>query len=239
MKKTWVPILMVVLLLAATAALGQSGDDVLKKGQEVIVQVTKEGIKTKGPTLTTYISLPGKFLVMMPWMNRVGVSHKIEDEDERKRLRDTFESLKLPKGFGFIIRTAGSGASKKDMQNDLAYLTRLWKSLEDQIKAKQMPASLYQESDLAIRTMRDVFTPQITNIVCDSEEVTEQIRDFFKIAMPKLKNRVSYYDSNVPLFHKYGIEKEIAKIQSRKVELASGGSIVIDQTVSGAGGFFY
>jgi len=202
----------------------------LKKGQEIIVQVTKEGIKTKGPTLTTYISLPGKYLVMMPWMNRVGISHKIEDEEQRRRIRDIFEGLKLPKGFGYIIRTAGQEASKKDLQNDLVYLNRLWHALEEQIDSKPAPTQLYEESDLVIRTLRDVFTPEISKIICDSEMVSKQIKEFFKIAMPRLKNRITFYDNNVPVFHKYGIEKEIAKIQSRRVELPSGGSIAIDQT---------
>jgi ribonuclease E len=202
----------------------------LKKGQELIVQVTKEGIKTKGPTLTTYLALPGRFLVMMPWMNRLGVSHKIEDEEERKRLRDLFEHIKLPKGVGFIIRTAGQGSSKRDIQNDLAYLNRLWGVIDKRIQSEVAPTELYQESDLVIRTLRDVVTSQISRIVCDSETVAKQIQDFLYIAMPRLKNRVTYYDGNVPLFHKYSIETEINKIQSRRVELSSGGSIVIDQT---------
>jgi ribonuclease E len=202
----------------------------LKKGQEVIVQVTKEGIKTKGPTLTTYLALPGRFLVMMPWMNRLGVSHKIEDEEERKRLRDLFANIKMPKGMGFIIRTAGQGGSKRDIQNDLSYLNRLWSLIEKRIETEPSPSVLYQESDLVIRTLRDVVTSQINKIICDSENVAKQIRDFLYIAMPRLKNRVTYYDGTVPLFHKYGIEAEINKIQSRRVELSSGGSIVIDQT---------
>jgi ribonuclease E len=202
----------------------------LKKGQELIVQVTKEGIKTKGPTLTTYVSLPGKYLVMMPWMNRFGVSHKIEDEEERKRLREMFENVRLPKGMGFIIRTAGSTASKRDLQNDLSYLNRLWGVIDKKIRDTAAPAELYQESDLVIRTIRDVFNNQITKIIADSETVANQIRDFLHIAMPRLKNRVVYYDNAVPLYHKYGIEKEINKIQSRRVELASGGWIMVDQT---------
>jgi ribonuclease E len=202
----------------------------LKKGQELIVQVTKEGIKTKGPTLTTYLALPGRYLVMMPWMNRLGVSHKIEDEEERKRLRELFENVKLPEGMGFIIRTAGQGCSKRDIQNDLAYLNRLWGVIEKRMETETAPAELYQESDLVIRTLRDVVTSQISKIICDSEKVSKQIRDFLYIAMPRLRNRVALYDGNVPLFHKYGIELEINKIQSRRVELPSGGSIVIDQT---------
>src|SRR5512140_64092 len=156
----------------------------LTKGQELIVQVTKEGIKTKGPTRTTYLALPGRFLVMMPWMNRLGVSHKIEDEEERKRLGELFENIKLPKGMGYIIRTAGQGCSKRDIQNDLSYLNRLWGLIEKRIETENAPAVLYQESDLVIRTLRDVVTSQIAKIICDSENVAKQIRDFLYIAMP-------------------------------------------------------
>lgn len=202
----------------------------LKKGSELVVQVTKEGINTKGPTLTTYISLPGKYLVMMPWMKKHGVSHKIEDEDERKRLRELLEQCKPPKGHGFIIRTAGQGCSKRDIQNDLRYLRRLWTVIEKRIKQEKAPRELYRESDLVIRTLRDTFTSKIRSVICDSEAVTKKIRDFLAIAMPRFKKRAVFYDDKMPLFHKYGIEDEITKIQSRTVPLKSGGSIVIEQT---------
>jgi len=204
--------------------------DCLRKGQKLVVQVTKEGLKTKGATLSTYLALPGKYLVMMPWMKKHGVSHKIEDEDERKRLRQILDDSKPPKGLGFIIRTAGQECSKRDIQNDLRYLGRLWRTIEKRIETEKTPGELYQESDLVIRAMRDVFNIKISNIICDSENVTRKIRDFFSIAAPRLKRRVTYYDSKVPLFHKYRIEDEIAKVQSRRVELKSGGSIVIEQT---------
>jgi len=204
--------------------------DCLRNGRELVVQVTKEGLKTKGATLSTYLALPGKYLVMMPWMRKHGVSHKIEDEDERTRLRQILDDSKPPKGLGFIIRTAGQGCSKRDIQNDLRYLGRLWRTIEKRIETEKTPGELYQESDLVIRTMRDVFNSKISNIICDSENVVRKIREFFAIAAPRLKRRVTYYDSKVPLFHKYRIEDEIAKVQSRRVELKSGGSIVIEQT---------
>ena len=204
--------------------------DCLGKGDELVVQVTKEGIKTKGPTLSTYLALPGKFLVMMPWMRRHGVSHKIEDEDERKRLRRIFEESKPPKGQGFIIRTAGQGCAKRDIQNDLRYLKRLWTVIEKRIESEKTPGELYQESNLVIRTLRDVFNSEISQIICDSENVVRKIRDFLFIATPRLKRKVTYYDGKIPLFHKHRIEDEITKIQSRTVELKGGGSIVIEQT---------
>lgn len=202
----------------------------LKKGDELVVQVTKEGLKTKGPTLSTYLSLPGKYLVMMPWMQKNGVSHKIEDEDERKRLRKLLDGCKPPKGHGFIIRTAGEGCVKKDVQNDLRYLKRLWSAIRKRIESEKSPGELYQESNLVIRTLRDIFNSDIHEIICDSENVVRRIKDFLSIATPRLKRKVTYYDNKIPLFHKYKIEDEIARVQSRSVNLKSGGSIVIEQT---------
>ena len=204
--------------------------DCLRKGHGIVVQVTKEGLKTKGATLSTYLALPGKYLVMMPWMRKHGVSHKIEDEDERRRLRQILEQSDPPKGLGFIIRTAGQGCSKRDIQNDLRYLKRLWRAIEKRIETEAAPGELYQESDLVIRALRDVFNSKISNIICDSENVVRKIREFFAIATPRMKQRITYYDSKVPLFHKYRIEDEIAKVQSRRVELKGGGSIIIEQT---------
>ena len=202
----------------------------LKNGQEVIVQVTKESVKTKGPTLSTYLSFPGKYLVMMPWMKQSGISHKIEDEEERKRLRKILDEIDLPTDVGFIVRTAGQGCSKRDIQNDLKYLLRLWRSIENQIKTAKTPSEVYRESDLVIRTMRNIFNSDISKIICDCEEVSRRVKKFLSIATPRLRHRVSYYDGKVPLFHKYKIEDEITKIQSRQVELKGGGSIVIEQT---------
>jgi ribonuclease E len=202
----------------------------LKKGQEMIVQVTKEGINTKGPTLSTYVSLPGKYVVMMPWMQKMGVSQKIEDEAERKRLRTIIDELKIPKDAGLIIRTAAQVANKRELQNDVAYLSRLWSAIRKRIDGATAPAEIYQESDLVIRTIRDVFNNKISNIMCDSELVTKRIRDFLGIVQPRLRKRVTFYDGKTPLFHKYGIEKEISSIQSSHVSLKSGGSLVIEQT---------
>jgi ribonuclease E len=202
----------------------------LRRGQELVVQVTKEGLKTKGPTLSTYLAIPGKHLVMMPWMKGHGISHKIDDEDERKRLAQVFEESKPPNGQGFIIRTAGLGCSKRDVQNDLRYLQRLWRAVQKRIDSEKAPGDIYQESDLVIRALRDVFNSKVTRIVCDSDRTVRKIKDFLLIAMPRLKPKVTYYDGKVPLFHKYQIEGEIAKVQSRTVELRCGGSIVIEQT---------
>ncbi|MDH7598325.1 MAG: Rne/Rng family ribonuclease [Sedimentisphaerales bacterium] len=204
--------------------------DCLRRGQQVIVQVTKDGLKSKGPTLTTYLALPGKYVVLMPWMRHHGISHKIEQDEQRRRLHQILSEISIPADMGCIIRTAGAEASKKDIQNDLKYLLRVWESISARIKSQQAPCELYRESDLVTRTLRDVFDHRIHKIVCDSEPVIQRIKDFLSQAYPRLKPRIVYYHDQVPLFHKYQIEQQISKIQSKVVPLPSGGSIVIEQT---------
>jgi ribonuclease E len=202
----------------------------LRRGQDLVVQVTKEGLKAKGATLSTYIALPGKYLVMLPWMKQHGVSHKIEDEEERKKLREILDQCNPPKGQGFIIRTAGEGCSKRDILNDMQYLRRLWRVIQTRIDTTKSPGEIYQESDLVIRAMRDVYNSKISKIICDSDAVVHKIKDFFAIVTPRSKQKVELYESQMPLFHKYNIENEITKVQARRVELKSGGSIIIEQT---------
>lgn len=202
---------------------------ILKRGQEVIVQVSKEGIGTKGATLTTYLSIAGRFLVLMPGLNRVGVSRKIEDDQERHKLRETLEGLDRPKNMGVIIRTAGLNEPKKSLQQDLNYLDRVWKLLMEQVKTARCPSEIFRESDLVARTIRDIFTNDITRIYVDSEEVARRATEFFQVAMPHYADRVALYKEKLPLFHRYGLEEEIDKIYSRRVPLASGGYLVIDQ----------
>jgi ribonuclease E len=201
----------------------------LRRGDEIIVQIIKEGIGTKGPTLSTYLSIPGRILVMMPGMSKFGISRKIEDEDERRRLRGILDGLKPIDEVGFIIRTAGVGKTKTEIQRDLTYLTRLWQNINKKMKEKA-PVELYTEGDLIARTVRDVFTTDVERIVVDSAEVEKKIKDFVKILMPRTKNKVELYEEGIPLFHKYGIEKEIELMYSRHVPLPSGGSLVIDST---------
>lgn len=202
----------------------------LRRGQEIIVQVIKEGIGTKGPTLTTYISLPGRYLVMMPGMSRIGVSRKIEEDDSRRQMRDVLSELDLPKGMGFILRTAGLGKPKRDLQRDLRYLSRLWESVAKRIKNVPAPALLYQESDLVIRTIRDVYGPEIARIIVDDEGTLKKVREFLGIANPRARGVVALDAGPTPLFHKYGIEHEIQKLHAKVVPLPSGGSIVIEST---------
>lgn len=204
--------------------------EIFKRGDEVLVQVIKEGIGNKGPTLSTYISIPGRYLVLMPALGRVGVSRKIEDDDERRKLKGYLNELRPPKGLGFIVRTAGAGRSKRDLSRDLAYLLRLWKSIVKRVKEVPAPTHIYEESDLIIRTIRDMLTPDIDNIIIDNEDAKDRAQEFLKLIMPKASDRLQLYSGKQPLFHQYNVEMEIAKIHAREVPLPDGGSIVIDQT---------
>jgi len=205
-------------------------EKILKRGQEVIVQVTKEGLGTKGPTLSTYLSIAGRYLVLMPGFNRVGVSRKIEDDAERRKLREALSGLERPKNMGLIARTAGLSQPKRELQRDLNYLKRVWKMVSERIKVSKCPAEIFRESDLVVRTIRDIFTTDITRIHIDDAEVARRARDFLKITMPRYANCVSLYEDRVPLFHRYGLEDEIAKVYDRTVPLPCGGYLVIDQT---------
>ncbi|WP_206352060.1 Rne/Rng family ribonuclease [Tautonia rosea] len=204
--------------------------EVFKRGDEVLVQVIKESIGTKGPTLSTYISIPGRYLVLMPGLNRVGVSRKIADEGQRRKLRQIMHELNPPKGLGFIVRTAGLDRSKRDLARDLAYLLRLWKVILRRIKKARTPAPIYQESDMIIRTIRDIFNSEIDTIWIDEPQAYERAREFLNVVMPRFVDRLKLYEGKVPLFQKYGLEEEINKIQRRQVHLPDGGSVVIDQT---------
>ncbi|MEZ6191118.1 MAG: Rne/Rng family ribonuclease [Phycisphaerales bacterium] len=201
----------------------------LKRGQDILVQVLKEGIGTKGPTLTSYLSIPGRFLVMMPQMQRLGVSRKVDDDEARREMKKVLAELNPPEGFGFIIRTAGLGQTKTDLKRDLAYLVRLWKSIERRKSELKGVGELYTEQDLIIRTIRDVFTNDISRVVIDNPQAAKRANDFLTIASPRSKPKVAYYHDPVPLFHRFDIERQIESINAREVPLKSGGSLVFDQ----------
>src|SRR4051794_12038075 len=198
--------------------------DILRRGDELLVQVIKEGIGTKGPTLSTYISIPGRYLVLMPALGRVGVSRKIEDDEARRKLRDIMNELSPPRGLGFIVRTAGIDRTKKEISRDLAYLLRLWKVITRRIKKHPAPVTIYEESDMIIRTIRDIFTGEVDSIFIDEAGAHERAKEFLQIVMPRYVSRLQLYGGKEPLFHKYNIEAEIAKIHQRKVPLKQGGS---------------
>lgn len=202
----------------------------LKRGQHIIVQILKDGVGTKGPAATTYLSIPGKYLVMMPQMDNVGVSRKMEDEDMRRKMRDILDSIDLPEGFGFILRTAGFGRTKTELKRDLAYLMRLWKNIEKRRKETKKPALLYAESDLLVRALRDLLTSDIDEVIIDHEQGLARAANFLKVVAPRSGVKLLNYDQKAPLFHAYGIEEQHKIMIAREVPLKSGGRLVIDET---------
>jgi ribonuclease E len=202
----------------------------LRRGDEITVQIIKEGIGTKGPTLSTYLSIPGRILVMMPGMENFGVSRKIEDDSERRRLRKILDELDPVDGVGFIVRTAGLGKTKLEIEKDLKYLTRLWETITKLSKTSKSPVELYTEGDLVTRTVRDVYGADVEKIVIDSKDVAKRVKDFLKLTAPRGKTKIELYKDPIPLFHVSNIEREIELIHSRVVPLPSGGSLVIDST---------
>jgi ribonuclease E len=204
--------------------------EILKRGDEVLVQVIKEGIGNKGPTLSTYISIPGRYLVLMPALGRVGVSRKIEDDDDRQRLRSILLDLNPPRGLGFIVRTAGIQRTKRELSRDLAYLVRLWTVIVRRIKKHPAPIDIYEESDMIIRTIRDIFTSDVDAIIIDEQSAFDRAKEFLQLVMPKHVDRLHFYDGSEPLFHKYKLDEEIQRINQREVPLKNGGSIVVDTT---------
>jgi len=204
--------------------------DCLRRGQEIIVQVLKEGINTKGPTLTSYLSIPGRYLVMLPGMDRVGVSRKVEDDDARREMRKVLDGIDLPEGFGYILRTAGMGRSKAELKRDVAYLQRLWKDIDRRRDTLRGLGVLYAESDLLIRSLRDVWTSEVSEIIIDNDAALQRASRFMKIVAPRSATKLLRYDSGEPIFHAFGLEAQIAHIHSREVPMPSGGSLVIDET---------
>ena len=204
--------------------------DQLKEGQELIVQVDKDERGNKGAALTTYISLAGRYLVLMPNNPRGGgVSRRIEGED-RNELRDTINQLEVPNGMSVIARTAGIGRSLEELQWDLNYLLQLWQAIDGAAKMQSGAFLIYQESSLVIRAIRDYFHPDIGELLIDTESIFEQAQQFMSHVMPATVNRVKLYKDDVPLFSRFQIEHQIETAYARQVPLPAGGAIVIDHT---------
>lgn len=204
--------------------------EILKEGQEVVVQVDKEERGNKGAALTTFVSLAGRYLVLMPNNPRAGgVSRRIEGED-RSELREAMAAMEIPEGMGVIVRTAGVGKSTEELQWDLDYLVRLWKAIEKATQERPAPFLVYQESNLIIRAIRDYFRQDIGEILIDSKEIYEYAQDFMSQVMPHNKKKVKFYDDSVPLFSRYQVESQIETAFQHEVRLPSGGAIVIDRT---------
>ncbi|MGB3432371.1 Rne/Rng family ribonuclease [Achromobacter sp.] len=204
--------------------------DALREGQELIVQVEKEERGNKGAALTTFISLAGRYLVLMPNNPRGGgVSRRVEGED-RQELRDTMEQLDLPQGMSIIARTAGIGRNVEELQWDLSYLLQLWTAIDGAARDNSAPILIYLESSLVIRAIRDYFSPEIGEILIDTDEIADQATAFMSVVMPDNVQRVKRYRDDIPLFSRFQIEHQIETAYSRTVTLPSGGAIVIDHT---------
>lgn len=203
--------------------------EVLSEGQSIVVQVSKGPIGTKGARVTSHISLPGRYVVYMPTLENVGVSKRIGNDKERRRLRSAIESIKPPNG-GLIVRTLAQGLTRKQLKADIGYLVNVWtETMKRRESAKKAPALLYEDLDIVLRSARDLFTEDVASIVVDDEGEHQRLRGFLQDFLPERIEHVSAYDGMEPLFDEYGIEDEIARALSRKVPLASGGHLVIDQ----------
>jgi len=196
------------------------------------VQVVKEPISTKGARLTAHVSIPGRFLVLMPFDNRIGLSKRIEDHKERDRIRKIMEDLKLPKDVGFIVRTAAIGASLKDFSRETHYLIRLWQHIKYKSKKAKPPQLIHQEYDLILRTARDTFTEATVKLELDSKNDFKRISKFLRMTSPQFRSRLKLYTDRMPIFEKYDVEKQIDKIYNRIIQLKSGGYLVFDETES-------
>jgi ribonuclease E len=204
--------------------------EALRPGQELMVQVVKEATPTKGAFLTTYISLPGRYLVLMPGSKHGGISRQIEDERQRQRLRQIISQLSVPDGINLIVRTAGANRTKRDLSRDFHYLLRLWKNIKATAQETEAPTLLYQERDLTIRAIRDYFTANVKKIRVDNKEVYKRVKDFMAVVSPRHRWLVKLYKEKRPIFAEYELENQIETIYSNRVHLKSGGFLVIDTT---------
>ncbi|WP_375177588.1 ribonuclease G, partial [Marinobacter mobilis] len=231
---------------ASDVVSGQNGEDaaeapksvpdirsLLREGQSLVVQVTKDPIGTKGARLTTQLSIPSRYLVFMPGVNHIGISQRIEDDGERARLKaiveeGAAEQTEVPGGY--IIRTAAELAAAEDLIADMTYLHRLSQSIHERINRVQAPAVVYQDLPLFIRTIRDLIRPQTEKVRIDSRESHQRVVEFVEEFVSEFANKVEYYPGERPIFDLYSVEDEIQKALSRKVQLKSGGYVIIDQT---------
>jgi ribonuclease G len=207
-------------------------EELLKPGQEIIVQVAKEPLGTKGARLTSHATMPGRFLVFMPTVDHVGVSRKIDSREERSRLRGIVREFREQHGFtgGVIIRTAAAGRSKEDIVSDLSYFHKVWTDIRQKSESSKAPAVVYQEQSLVAKLLRDLLTEEYSAIRIDNEIEFHRVQELIERIMPTLATRVKLYAKDYPIFEEYGVQQEIDRALRSKVWLKSGGSIVINQT---------
>jgi ribonuclease G len=203
--------------------------DFLKEGDEIVVQIAKEPISTKGPRVTRHITLAGRHIVYMPFIEHSGVSRRIESEEERKRLKDVLDSIR-PEGVGVIARTVAEGQSYKVLKNDYNMLVKIWKDVQKKLEKAKAPTELHQDLSFVQRALRDITDEDVDQINVDSKSVQKSVEKFIRTYLPNLKAKVKYYDQDVPIFENYGIEIEIERALANQVFLKSGGSINVDQT---------
>jgi ribonuclease G len=205
-------------------------EDALRKGQEILVQVSKESLGTKGARITSFISLPGRYLVYMPQVNHVGVSRRIRDAGERDRLRRLIKAIRPGHSGGFIVRTVGEGRGEEEFSADVEFLLRLWQQVQERFAQVPARSCLHEEGDLIFRVIRDLFAADVEEILVDAEEEYRRALEYAQGLVPALAHRVRLYEGREPIFEARGIEKEIDKTLRRRVWLKSGGYLVIDQT---------
>jgi ribonuclease G len=203
-------------------------EDLLKEGQEIVVQITKEPISTKGARTTRYVSLPGRHLVFMPTVDHIGISRRISSDRERRRLREIVDSMR-PSGSGFIVRTVAEGVSEKELKSDMEFLIKLWNEVVKRSESGRCPALIYNDLDLLLRTVRDLFTSDVEKLIIDSRSEYDRVKKFIAALMPDFDGQIELYDGTDPIFDGYGIEIEIDRALERKVWLKSGGYLIVDE----------
>lgn len=204
-------------------------EDLLKNGQELLVQVSRDPIGTKGPRLTSYITLPGRYIVFMPTVDHIGVSRKIEDRNERFRLKKIISDLN-PNNYGFIVRTVSDGRTEEEFKTDINFLMKLWESIKNKSENKTAPSLIHTDLDLILRVIRDLLTSDVDRVIIDSNEDYERCLKFVREYLPVYEDRIKKYEGTEPIFDAYGIEIEVDKALGKKVWLKSGGYIIIDET---------
>lgn len=204
-------------------------EKLIREGQQIVVQVAKEPLGTKGARVTTFLSLPGRYLVLMPDFTHIGISRRIEEEAERLRLTEAVKEIK-PDDVGIIVRTAAAGVEAMLLQKDVKFLLKLWKSVEAKKRRGESPSLLYQDLNLVLKTTRDLYSEEVERIVVDDPETYEDLKRFLAATIPGAGKKLFLYEEQLPIFDVYGIEMDIGRALSSRIELPSGGYLVVDQT---------
>lgn len=205
-------------------------EDLLKEGQEILIQIAKEPIGTKGARVTTHISLPGRKLVLMPTVKHVGISRQIRDEGERKRLKEILERIQPEEGYGLIARTVSEGKSEPELKSDVGYLVRLWETIKKKKGKVAIPGLVHKDLGIVLRAIRDFYTEEMERVVIDSREGYQMIQEFMETFLPGVPYHLELYEGDPPLFDAFGMELDIKRVLNRKVWLKSGGYITIEET---------